>query len=102
MHSTDMTTEMPTGLTHVTVNSSNPSNYLSIEAEVEFPEDEGIIQVEQFGIRYQRDGSCLYGLKIESVMDKVLKDISLDDLARVMADVHIDSSLVTESLASEH
>ena len=102
MHSTDMTTEMPTGLTHVTVNCSNPSHYLSIEAEVEFPEDEGIIQVEQFGIRYQRNGSSMYGLKIESVMDKVLNDISLDNLARVMADVHIDSSMVTESLISEH
>jgi hypothetical protein len=32
------------------------------------PCEEGITQVENFGIRYQRDGTTLYGLKLESVM----------------------------------
>ena len=66
------------------------------------PCEEGITQVENFGIRYQRDGTTLYGLKLESVMEAVLNDISLDNLARVMTDIHMDSSKVTQSLTSEH
>ena len=99
--STETCIEIPVGLTKVAVNSCDASSWINIEAEVEFPEDEGITQVENFGIRYQRDGTCLYGLKLEAVMDKILNDISLDYLARVMTDIHIDSSKVTESLTSE-
>ncbi len=100
--STKTTLEVPVGLTKVSVNSCDAAQWINIEAEVEYPEDEGITQVENFGIRYQRDGSTLYGLKLEAVMESVLNDISLDNLARVMTDIHIDSSKVTESLTSEH
>lgn len=100
--STETVLEIPVGLTKVSVNSYDMAQWINIEAEVEYPEDEGITQVENFGIRYQRDGTTLYGLKLEAVMEAVLNDISLDNLARVMADIHIDSSKVTESLTSEH
>ena len=101
-HSTETSLEIPVGLTKVTVNSCDAAQWINIEAEVEFPEDEGITQVENFGIRYQRDGTVLYGLKLEAVMEAILNDISLDNLARVMTDIHIDSSKVTESLCSHH
>ena len=101
-HSTDTVLEVPVGLTKVSVNSCDMAQWINIEAEVEYPEDEGITQVENFGIRYQRDGTTLYGLKLEAVMEAVLNDISLDNLARVMTDIHIDSSKVTESLCSDH
>jgi hypothetical protein len=99
--STETTLEIPVGLTKVAVNSCDAAQWINIEAEVEFPEDEGITQIENFGIRYQRDGTTLYGLKLEAVMDKILNDISLDYLSRVMTDIHMDSSRVTESLTSE-
>ena len=99
--STETTLEIPVGLTKVAVNSCDAAQWINIEAEVEFPEDEGITQIENFGIRYQRDGTTLYGLKLEAVMDKILNDISLDYLSRVMTDIHQDSSRVTESLTSE-
>lgn len=99
--STETTLEIPVGLTKVAVNSCDPAQWINIEAEVEFPEDEGITQIENFGIRYQRDGTTLYGLKLEAVMDKILNDISLDYLSRVMTDIHMDSSQVTQSLTSE-
>jgi len=101
-NSTHTVLEIPVGLTKVTVNSCDMAQWINIEAEVEYPEDEGITQVENFGIRYQRDGTTLYGLKLEAVMEAVLDDISLDNLARVMTDIHIDSSKVTQSLTSEH
>ena len=34
-------------------------------------------------------------------MDKILNGISLDYLSRVMTDIHMDSSQVTQSLTSE-
>jgi hypothetical protein len=101
-HSTETTLEVPVGLTKVNVNSFDAAQWINIEAEVEFPEDEGIVQVENFGIRYQRDGVTLYGLKVEAIMDSVLNNLSLDNLARVMTDIHQDSSKVTESLTSKH
>ena len=99
--STETTLEIPVGLTKVAVNSCDAAQWINIEAEVEFPEDEGITQIENFGIRYQRDGTTLYGLKLEAVMNKILNDISIDYLSRVMTDIHMDSSQVTESLTSE-
>jgi len=93
--------QLPTGLTRVTVNSYNEAHFLNIEAEVDFPEEDGIVQVEHFGLRYQRDGATFYGLKVEAVMDQVINEISVDYLSRLIADVHIDSSKVTDSLISE-
>ena len=81
-HSTDTVLEVPVGLTKVSVNSCDMAQWINIEAEVEYPEDEGITQVENFGIRYQRDGTTLCGLKLEAVMEAVLNDISLDNLAQ--------------------
>jgi len=36
------------------------------------------------------------------VMDRILENISLDNLARLLVDVHIDSSKIMESLLSNH
>ena len=35
-------------------------------------------------------------------MDRILENISLDNLARLLVDVHIDSSKIMESLLSNH
>ena len=102
MKSSETALTMPSGLTRVHIDSYHESQFINLDAEVEFPEDDGIIQVEHFGLRYQRDGVTLYALKIEAVMDQVLKDVSLDNMSRVMADVHADSSTVTDSLLSGH
>eukprot|EP00276_Gloeochaete_wittrockiana_P004270 CAMPEP_0184664376 /NCGR_PEP_ID=MMETSP0308-20130426/52494_1 /TAXON_ID=38269 /ORGANISM="Gloeochaete witrockiana, Strain SAG 46.84" /LENGTH=776 /DNA_ID=CAMNT_0027107733 /DNA_START=154 /DNA_END=2481 /DNA_ORIENTATION=- len=70
------------------------------QAEVRFPEDEGIIQVENFGVHVNEEGSILYGLKMESIMDR--HDLSLDTLARVLVDVHQDSSQIMDHLISQY
>lgn len=70
-----------------------------------FEEDEGIIQVEHFGVHLDHDGSTMLGLKIEALLDRDkhrisnLKrttkgglwckwGVSLDHLARILADIH--------------
>ena len=42
----------------------------------------------------------LYGLKIESIMDRVQERLSIDNLARVLVDIHEDSSKIMDSLIS--
>lgn len=94
--------EVPPGLTEVIINSHNMSHFVNLEAEVFFPEDEGIVQVEQIGIRYSVSGSTLYGLMVEAVQDRVMNGISLDNIARMMVDVAVDSSKITDSIINEH
>ena len=79
------------------------TRFANIEAEVYCPEDEGIVQIEHFGIHTRMDGTIVYGLMIESVMDRILENISLDNLERrLLVDVHVDSSRIMESLLSNH
>ena len=35
-------------------------------------------------------------------MDRILENISLDNLARLLVDIHIDSSKIMDSLLSNH
>ena len=53
--STDTVLEVPTGLTRITIASSNPAQFCNMEAQVEYPEVAGITQFESFGIRYARE-----------------------------------------------
>ena len=94
--------EVPTGLTQVKVVDYDLTRFTNIEAEVYYPEEEGIVQIECFGIHARLDGTLVYGMLIESVMDRILENISLDNLARLLVDVHIDSSKIMESLISNH
>ena len=41
------------------------SHFINIDAEIKFPEDDGIIQIESFGIHINADGLVCYGLHIE-------------------------------------
>ena len=78
------------------------STYVNLEADIYFPEDQGIVQVtlhyhtcllsmqqiENFGIHIHCDGTVIYGMKIEAVMDRIVDGISLDHLSRLIVDVH--------------
>jgi len=96
--STSTCLEIPAGLTKISICSANPAQFCNMEATVEYPEVPGITQLECFGLRYSREGDLICGVKIESVMTKILNDISFDFLSRVLADIQIDSSTLTEGL----
>ena len=82
-HSTDTVLEVPVGLTKVSVNSCDMAQWINIEAEVEYPEDAGHHAGGELPASDTSvDGTTLYGLKLEAVMEAVLNDISLDNLAR--------------------
>eukprot|EP01052_Picozoa_sp_SAG31_P014017 SAG31_NODE_858_length_11437_cov_38.887049_3_plen_844_part_00 len=89
-------------LTEVQLLDFSPETYVNFEAEVHFPEDEDIVQVEDMGVHVDHQGSVVYGCALEAVLDRVKCNISLDLLSRVLADLHQDSSELIDSLISEH
>ena len=94
--------QVPPGLTKVGVLDFNATKHLNIEAEINFVEDEGIIQVEEFGMHFGVEGKVLYGMKMNAIQDRKSDDMSVDLLARVLVDVHLDSSRITKDLISTY
>ena len=88
------------GLTEVEILDFEETEYINFEAEINYPEDEGIVQVENFGIHLSKGGNTIYGMRIEAILDRGPDSISLDHLSRLLVDVHQDSSKILESLLS--
>ena len=45
-------------------------HFINFEAEINYPEEDGIVQVENFGIHLNVDGTVLYGIKVEAIMER--------------------------------
>jgi hypothetical protein len=75
---------------------------VNFEAEVHFPEDEDIVQVEHMGVHVDHLGNVVYGVRLEAIMANAPEHLSLDLLSRVMADLQQDSSTLIDSLVAEH
>lgn len=41
-------------------------------------------------------------MQVEAVLDRIKDNISLDHLARLLVDVHVDSSKITDSVISSY
>ena len=100
--STSTSFKVEPGLTKVSILDFNDTRFTNFEAEINFPEDEGIIQVEEFGMHYGVEGKVLYGMHLEAIGDRKGDDVSVDNLARVLVDVHLDSSKITKDLISKY
>lgn len=93
---------LASGLTSLRVLDFFGIQHVNVEASIEFPEDDGIVQIENFGINVRETGSVIYGLRIDSVMDRVKHDVSIDLLSRLMVDIHVDSSALMHSVLSPY
>lgn len=89
-------------LTEVLLLDFSPETYVNFEAEVHFPEDEGIVQIENIGVHVNHHGNVAFGVQLEAVLDRERDRISLDLLSRVMVDLQQDSSKLIDSLVAEH
>ena len=94
--------EVPPGLTSVNILDYSLTSHVNFEADIHFPEEEGIVQVETFGVSMHADGTMYYGMQIEAVMDRIKDNISLDHLSRLLVDVHQDSSKIVDSVISAY
>lgn len=90
------------GLTSIDVLDFTMTNHVNFEADIHFPEAPGVVQVETFGCSLTATGSCLYGMQVEAIMDRIKDHISLDHLSRLLVDVHMDSSKIVDSVLSAY
>jgi len=90
------------GLTHVSILDYTMTNHVNFEADIHFPEDDGVVQVETFGCSLNAHGSMFYGMQVEAILDRVKDQMSLDHLSRLLVDVHMDSSKIVDSIISPH
>ena len=67
-----------------------------------FPEEEGVVQVEQFGVHCRDDGTVVCGLEIDAIMANDAEHVSLDLLSRLLVDIHVDSSRILDSVISNY
>lgn len=99
---TDTLFEVPPGLTQVRILDYDPVRFINFEAEINFPEDDGIVQVENFGIHLNVDGTIFYGIQVDAILDKTADRISVDLLSRLLVDIHQDSSEIMDDLLSSY
>ena len=62
---TDTNFKLPTGMTSITIIDFDLVRFINFEAEINFPEEEGTVQVEHFGMHINVDGTIFYGIKVE-------------------------------------
>ena len=62
--------DIQTGMTSVEILDFEFGKHLNFEAEVFFEEDEGIVQVEDFGVHLSHDGTTIFGLQVEALKDR--------------------------------
>ena len=94
--------EMSPELTSVDILDYTLTNHINFEAQINFQEDDGVVQIETFGVSLNAEGTCFYGLQVEAVMDRIKDNISLDHLARLLVDVQQDSSSIVDSIISQY
>ena len=99
---TDTSFDVPPGLTQVKVLDYNFVNFINFEAEINYAEEAGIIQIEHFGMHLHAEGNVVYGIAIEAILDRDATDISVDHLARLLVDIHQDSSRIMNDLLSKY
>jgi len=90
------------GLTSISILDYKLTEHINFEADIYFPEEAGIVQVETFGVSMTSSGTCFYGMQIEAVLDRIKDNISLDHLSRLLVDVQQDSSKIVDSVISAY
>jgi hypothetical protein len=98
---TDTGLEIPQGITNVSILDFDFVRFTNFAAEIGFAVEEGVIQIEEFGMHISIDGSLMYGMFIEAIMSDHAEALSVDDLTRVLVDVHKDSSEIMNDILSE-
>lgn len=94
--------EMSPELTSVDILDYTLTNHINFEAEINFAEDDDVVQVETFGVSLNAEGTCFYGLQVEAVLERIKDNISLDHLSRLLVDVQQDSSAIVDAIISQY
>ncbi|GMF17491.1 unnamed protein product [Phytophthora lilii] len=90
------------GLTKIAIVDFEFDCFTNFEADIYAPIEDGIIQIESFGMHLNGDGSIVYGMEIDATMDRSADFLCVDHLARLLVDVDLDSSKIINDLLSPH
>ncbi|KAJ0394284.1 hypothetical protein ATCC90586_000740 [Pythium insidiosum] len=101
-HPTRTTLHLDPGLTKIAITDFEFDSYTNFEADIHAPHGDGIVQIESFGMHLNGDGTIIYGMFIDAIMDKAADTIFVDHLSRLLVDVDLDSSKIINDLLSPH
>jgi len=97
---TDSRFSLETGLTKIHILDFDFVRFANFETHVTFPEDAGVVQIESFGMHVSGQGTLLYGMHVDAIIDRLGHAVSLDHLSRLLVDVHCDSSTIIDDLVA--
>jgi hypothetical protein len=75
--------------------------YINFEADIRYPESEGVVQVEYFGINMNANGCVTYGMRIEAIGIHIADKVQLEGISRVLVDMNLDAARVCGDLLSD-
>lgn len=90
------------GLTKIAVIDFEFDCFTNFEADIHMPHEEGIVQIESFGMHVNGDGTIIYGMYIDAIQDRPADFICVDHLSRLLVDIDLDSSKILNDLLSPH
>lgn len=90
------------GLTKIAIVDFDFESFTNFEADIHAPNQDGIVQIESFGMHLNGDGTIVYGMYIDAIMDQPAESICVDHLSRLLVDVDLDSSKIIDDLLSPH
>lgn len=90
------------GLTKIAVVDFEFDSFTNFEADIHMPHEEGIVQIESFGMHVNGDGTIIYGMYIDGIQDRPADFICVDHLSRLLVDIDLDSSKILNDLLSPH
>lgn len=94
--------QLTPGLTKIAIVDFEFDSFTNFEADIQVPNDDGIVQIESFGMHLSGDGTIVYGMYIDAIMDRPASSICVDHLSRLLVDVDMDSSKIIDDLLSPH
>ncbi|MHA1221922.1 MAG: hypothetical protein ACTSSG_01220 [Candidatus Heimdallarchaeaceae archaeon] len=86
--------------TKVLVKDYGLDSFVNLDAVIDLPEEEGIVQIEEMAIFISKDGSVIYSLELDEI-EQSNSYMSIDKITRVIADLSQDSSVVIDSLLTQ-
>nr|MDO8110346.1 hypothetical protein [Candidatus Sigynarchaeota archaeon] len=87
--------------TEIDILDFHPSRYIKFNAQVYYPEEAGINQVERFGVYINHSGKIILGMKVEGIMGNA-EFFAIDLITRLFSDVVFDSSELLDTILTNH
>jgi hypothetical protein len=93
--------EASPGVTSIRVLDFEFGKFINFEADIRYPESDGVVQVEFFGINMNANGCVTYGMRMEAIGVHIADRVQLEGISRVLVDMNQDAARVCGDLLSD-